>query len=72
MVYLAASLFFLGIANIAGPTIWVAAQRPDSLEDALLFFARLNIETHQRITALMASGFSFIMLALALFYMPDA
>jgi len=70
MGYIAISLFFLGLANIAGPTMWVAAQRPDSLEDALLFLARLDLQMHQRLTALMASGLSFIMLALALFYMP--
>ena len=67
----ALAIFLLGIANLAGPTFWVAQQRPHSIEDALLFLARLNFETHQRISLLMASGTSFLMLGLALFYLPS-
>lgn len=63
-------VLFLGAACIFGPSVWLASQRPDTIEDALLFIARLPVRKHEQLTALVLSGLSFLMLGLALLAAP--
>ena len=63
-------IVLLGMASIVGPTIWCASQRPDSIEDAIQFFASLDLRTHQRLTFMLGSGLSFLIMGLALLYAP--
>lgn len=61
----------LGAACIFGPSVWLASQRPNTIEDALLFIARLPVYQHEKLSAMVLSGLSFLILGLALLAAPE-
>ena len=70
MMQLGVFLMCFGAVTIITVIVWFANQRSNSVEDMLLFAARLPIQQQETITALTISGLAFAVLGLAVSYAP--